>query len=80
LRRMRRFNLKKPPCQGKSWEYCKHSVTGGGDKSCCGLGVRAVREGSIGRDRLRPEPEALPPQREAGGLGPRPFPGEITAS
>ena len=35
-----------------------HSITGGRDKSRCGLGVRAVREGSIGRDRLRCEAKA----------------------
>ena len=48
-------------------------------KLCCGLGVRAVRAGSIGRDGQRLGESADPPQRDAGGLGPRPFHEEITA-
>ena len=55
------------------------SVTGDPDKFCCGLGVRAVRAGSIGRDGQRlGERDEYPPE-EAGGLGPRPLHGEITA-
>jgi len=47
---------------------------------CCGLGVRAVRAGSIGRDGQRLEESTEPLQEEAGGLGPRPLHEEITAS
>ena len=49
-------------------------------KFSCGLGVRAVRAGSIGRDGQRlGERDEYPPEG-AGGLGPRPLHGEITAS
>jgi len=51
----------------------------GRDKFCCGLGVRAVRAGSIGRDRQRLVERAEPPAEETGGLGPRPLYEEITA-
>lgn len=49
------------------------------NKFCCGLGVRAVREGSIGRDRRRVGESAEPPPDEAGGLGPRPLHEETSA-
>jgi hypothetical protein len=49
------------------------------NKFCCGLGVRAVRAGSIGRDRQRVGESAEPPPDEAGGLGPRPLHEEISA-
>jgi len=46
-------------------------------KFSCGLGVRAVRAGSIGREGQRlGERDEYPPEG-AGGLGPRP--GEISA-
>ncbi len=41
-------------------------------KFCCGLGVRAVRAGSIGRGGQRIGESIEPPQDEAGGLGPAP--------
>jgi hypothetical protein len=41
------------------------------NKFCCGLGVRAVRTGSIGRDRQRPGENSDPPQGKARSLGPR---------
>ena len=48
-------------------------------KFSCGLGIRAVRAGSIGRDGQRlGERDEYPPEG-AGGLGPRPLHGEITA-
>ncbi len=49
------------------------------NKFCCGLGVRAVRAGSIGWDeqRLGESPET--PISAAGGLGPRPVHEEIGA-
>ena len=40
---------------------------------CCGLGVRAVRAGSIGRDNPRLEENTASPKWGAGGLGPRPL-------
>jgi hypothetical protein len=49
-------------------------------KFCCGLGVRAVRAGSIGRDGRGLGESADPPQGDAGGLGPRPLHEEISAS
>jgi hypothetical protein len=49
------------------------------DKFCCGLGVRAVRAGSIGRDKLRFGENTESPQSDAGGLGPRPLYEEISA-
>ncbi len=48
-------------------------------KFCCGLGVRAVRAGSIGRDGQRIGESTEPPQNEAGGLAPRPLYEETTA-
>jgi hypothetical protein len=48
-------------------------------KFSCGLGVRAGRAGSIGRDGQRlGERDEYPPEG-AGGLGPRPLHGEIAA-
>jgi hypothetical protein len=49
------------------------------DRSCCGLGVRAVRAGSIGWDRQRFGENTESPQSNAGGLGPRPLYEEISA-
>jgi hypothetical protein len=49
-------------------------------KFCCGLGVRAVPVGSIGRDGQRLGESADPPQGDAGGFGPRPLYEEISAS
>jgi len=43
------------------------------NKFCWGLGVRAVRAGSIGRDDPRLEENAASPKWGAGGLGPRPL-------
>ncbi len=48
-------------------------------KFCCGLGVWAVRAGSIGRDGRRLGERTEPPPKDAGGLGPRPLHEEITA-
>jgi hypothetical protein len=48
-------------------------------KFSCGLGVRAVRAGSIGRDGQRIGERDEDPPEGAGGLGPRPLHGEITA-
>jgi hypothetical protein len=48
-------------------------------KSSCGLGVRAVRAGSTGRDGQRLGDRDEYPPEGAGGLGPRPLRGEITA-
>jgi len=45
----------------------------------CGLRVRTVRAGSIGRDGQRFGENTDPPQA-AGGLGPRPLDEEPTAS
>ena len=52
---------------------------GGAAGFVVGLGVWAVRAGSIGRDeqRLAESPET--PRSEAGGLGPRPVHEEISA-
>jgi len=58
----------------------RSSHRGTGYKFCCGLGVRAVRAGSIGRDTPRFGKRIGPPRGKAGGLGPRPRRGEITAS
>ena len=44
-----------------------------------GLGVRAVRAGSIGRDEQRFGESPETPISEAGGLGPRPVPEETGA-
>ncbi len=49
------------------------------NKFCCGLGVWAVRAGSIGRDGQRLGESTEPPPKDAGGLGPRPLHEEITA-
>ena len=49
-------------------------------KFCCGLGVRAVRAGNIGRDRQRPGENTHSPQMEARGLGPRLVHEETSAS
>ena len=43
------------------------------NKFCWGLGVRAVRAGSIGRDDPRLEENTASPKGGAGGLGPRPL-------
>ena len=43
------------------------------NKFCWGLGVRAVRAGSIGRDDPRLEENTGSPKWGAGGLGPRPL-------
>ena len=43
------------------------------NKLCCGLGVRAVRAGSIGREDPRLEENTASPKWGAGGLGPRPI-------
>jgi hypothetical protein len=43
------------------------------NKFCCGLGVRAVRAGSIGRDDPRLEENTASPKWGAGGLGPHPL-------
>jgi len=43
------------------------------NKFCWGLGVRAVRAGSIGRDDPRLEENTASPKWGAGGLGPRPL-------
>ena len=48
------------------------------NKFCFGLGVRAVRAGSIGRDKPSLGENADSPQGEAGGLGP-PLHEETTA-
>jgi hypothetical protein len=53
---------------------------GAGCKLCCGLGVRAVRAGSIGREAHRPGERTELPPKEAGGLGPRPVHEETSAS
>ncbi|MCX5911540.1 MAG: hypothetical protein NTV04_06385 [Deltaproteobacteria bacterium] len=54
---------------------------GAGCKLCCGLGVRAVRAGSIGREAHSPgERTELPPKEGPGGLGPRPIHEETSAS
>ena len=54
-------------------------LQGGRDNFCCGLGARAVRAGSIGRDTHGPgERTELPPE-EAGGFSPRSIHAEITA-
>ncbi len=50
------------------------------NKFCCGLGVRTVRAGSIGRDRQRLEENTHSPQGEAGGLDPRLVHEETSAS
>jgi hypothetical protein len=44
-----------------------------------GLGVRAVRAGSIGWDGQRLEEYPKTPMPEAGGLGPRPLHEETSA-
>jgi hypothetical protein len=44
-----------------------------------GLGVRAVRAGTIGRDGQRLEENPKTPMPEAGGLGPRAVDEEISA-
>jgi len=44
------------------------------NKFSWGLGVRAVRAGSIGRDVPRLEENTASPKWGAGGLGPRPSP------
>ena len=44
-----------------------------------GLGVRAVRAGSIGRDEQRFGESPETPISAAGGLGPRPVPEETSA-
>jgi hypothetical protein len=49
------------------------------DRFCWGLGVRAVRAGSIGRDRLRFGENKESPQSDTGALGPRLLYEEITA-
>jgi hypothetical protein len=54
-------------------------VKGAVYKVCCGLGVRAVRAGSIGRDTQVPDERTDLPPEEAGGLGPRPIHEEISA-
>ena len=46
---------------------------------CWGLGVRAVRAGSIGRDDPRLEEKTASPKWGAGGLGPRPLPEDPSA-
>jgi len=43
------------------------------NKFCCGLGVRAVRAGSIGREDPRLGENTASPKWGAGGLGPRPL-------
>ena len=53
---------------------------GAGCKLCCGLGVRAVRAGSIGREAHSPGERTELPPKEAGGLGPRPIHEETSAS
>jgi len=50
------------------------------NKFCWGLGVRAVRAGSIGRDDPRLEENTASPKGGAGGLGPRPFHEDPSAS
>ena len=49
------------------------------NKFCCGLGVRAVRAGSIGREDPRLEENTASPKWGAGGLGPRPLQEDPTA-
>jgi hypothetical protein len=44
-----------------------------------GLGVRAARAGSIGRDEQRFGESPETPTSAAGGLGPRPVPEETSA-
>jgi len=46
---------------------------------CCGLGVRAVRAGSIGREDPGLEENTASPKGGAGGLGPRPLPEDPSA-
>ena len=55
-----------------------HSVTGAAG-FVVGLGVRAVRAGSIGRDEQRFGESPETPISAAGGLGPRPVPEETSA-
>jgi hypothetical protein len=55
------------------------SVTEAQGKFCCGLGVWAVRAGSIGREEQRLGESANPPQGDAGGIGPRPLHEEFSA-
>ena len=79
-RSRRDYNINIRGIQKKRHFRCTHSVTGGAASFVVGLGVRAVRAGSIGRDRQRPGENTHSPQGEAGGLGPRLVHEETSAS
>ena len=54
-------------------------MKGGREQVWCGLGVRAVRAGSIGRDSYGPGERTESPREEAGGRDSRPIHEEISA-
>jgi hypothetical protein len=75
-----RYHLSSFRCKKDHSADVSFQSRGAWDRFCCGLGIRAVRAGSIGRDRLRFGENTESPQSDAGGLGPRPLYEEITAS